>query len=913
MNNILQYFLFFFLFFFISTNAQKILKIQIDSIKKNESNKEKIHLLTNLLQQQDTLKQAKELGYLYHNLGLVYRQSKKIKKAISLLKKAVFIYNKHNTNTINQSRVLLILCYEEIGNINLENKMLVEIINDNRKDISTSYAYKKLALLKIGKGDYHTAFKYLNILLSNKALTKNITDELTIRFMFIEIYAKMYESISDVNKNNNDLEIVKLHQTIIEKKISISRFNKEYLYPMYNNIGIIYDANKNYNQALKLYNKAYNHYLQKKDTVRFVYGAMNIGILNSKLKKHKIAKKYYQKVINESLDIEQIAAAYNATGYYSDKLSVDKKIFYFQKAINIILSKQFNSETSFILPKIKEIKDTSAPQDILTFLIDLANQYINTFKEKKEKHYLYKAKETLYLIDELVSLIRYESNSELSKLFWIQRGVNTYMLGVEVCYLLNKPDEAFYFMEKNKALLLQENIKNLQAKLALEIPKKIIEREYTLHYQQIELNRKLQRNPNNSKIRELYASENKTYVTFMDSLRQKFPNYVKVKKKIKTITLSKVIEKYTTNTNCFIEYILNEDSGYGLFCSKGEKIVFKIKDVKKLQSDLTLLKKLATKSLLNKDEINSYRNFGNLVFHKLFPFKNALSKITDKKLLIVSDHTLQNLAFEVLQTSLEKPISESYLVNNTEISYLQSFSVFEQIIQKKNTPKYKILGVAPYQFQINDLPELTGSDKSMKVIKQYQSSKILTKDNSTKNIFLKDFNNYEIIHINTHAGLDSLTKEPWIAFRDKKLTLNEMFGIENQANLVILDACKTNDGNLAIGEGIINLSRGFFYNGTQSVLASLWNVNEKSGNTILNSFYKNLQEGKTKSKALQLAKIQYLKTHKNIEILPYYWAAFTLTGNTDNIILNKNNFYTELFIIGIILFVLFYFYRKQTV
>ena len=35
------------------------------------------------------------------------------------------------------------------------------------------------------------------------------------------------------------------------------------------------------------------------------------------------------------------------------------------------------------------------------------------------------------------------------------------------------------------------------------------------------------------------------------------------------------------------------------------------------------------------------------------------------------------------------------------------------------------------------------------------------------------------------------------------------------------------------GEGILNLSRGFFYNGSQSVLASLWNVNEKSGNAII--------------------------------------------------------------------------------
>ena len=221
--------------------------------------------------------------------------------------------------------------------------------------------------------------------------------------------------------------------------------------------------------------------------------------------------------------------------------------------------------------------------------------------------------------------------------------------------------------------------------------------------------------------------------------------------------------------------------------------------------------------------------------------------------------------------------------------------------------------MAPCKFTIDNLPDLRGSEKSIKQLLDFRSTKSLLKKKATKSNFLKEIYNYEIIHLNTHAGLDAVTKEPWIAFRDKKMSLKEMYGIENQASLVVLDACKTNDGTLALGEGIINLSRGFFYNGTQSVLASLWNVNEQSGNTILKLFYKNLQRGETKSKALQLAKVDYLKSHDKTKILPYYWGAFTLTGNTESIKLQVNNYMNLLISIGIafLLFIIFLQIKKK--
>jgi hypothetical protein len=52
------------------------------------------------------------------------------------------------------------------------------------------------------------------------------------------------------------------------------------------------------------------------------------------------------------------------------------------------------------------------------------------------------------------------------------------------------------------------------------------------------------------------------------------------------------------------------------------------------------------------------------------------------------------------------------------------------------------------------------------------------------------------------------------------------------------------------------------------------------------SFYEYLKKGKSKSDALRLAKLDYLKNTKDKELLhPYFWSGFVVNGNTEPIVL----------------------------
>ena len=69
--------------------------------------------------------------------------------------------------------------------------------------------------------------------------------------------------------------------------------------------------------------------------------------------------------------------------------------------------------------------------------------------------------------------------------------------------------------------------------------------------------------------------------------------------------------------------------------------------------------------------------------------------------------------------------------------------------------------------------------------------------------------------------------------------------------MVVLSSCNTGTGLLYSGEGILSLARGFIYSGSQSVVMSMWEIEDKSGTDIVELFYKNIRKGYSKSVALK--------------------------------------------------------------
>jgi CHAT domain-containing protein len=94
--------------------------------------------------------------------------------------------------------------------------------------------------------------------------------------------------------------------------------------------------------------------------------------------------------------------------------------------------------------------------------------------------------------------------------------------------------------------------------------------------------------------------------------------------------------------------------------------------------------------------------------------------------------------------------------------------------------------------------------------------------------------------------------------------------------LVILSACDSGSGEVRIGEGVMSLRRAFRIAGAESVIASHWKVSDKATSQLMTEFMLRWRSGEQRAKAWREAQLSLL--HSKEFSNPYFWAAFTLTG-----------------------------------
>lgn len=94
--------------------------------------------------------------------------------------------------------------------------------------------------------------------------------------------------------------------------------------------------------------------------------------------------------------------------------------------------------------------------------------------------------------------------------------------------------------------------------------------------------------------------------------------------------------------------------------------------------------------------------------------------------------------------------------------------------------------------------------------------------------------------------------------------------------LVILSACDSGTGEVKIGEGVMSLRRAFRIAGAETVLASHWKVSDKATSQLMTEFMHRWRAGEPRAKAWREAQLSLLGSKEFSN--PYFWAAFTLTG-----------------------------------
>ncbi|MEM9773724.1 MAG: CHAT domain-containing tetratricopeptide repeat protein [Chloroflexota bacterium] len=262
----------------------------------------------------------------------------------------------------------------------------------------------------------------------------------------------------------------------------------------------------------------------------------------------------------------------------------------------------------------------------------------------------------------------------------------------------------------------------------------------------------------------------------------------------------------------------------------------------------------------------------NAWYEQIFrPIEELISQF---EILIISpDKNLHRLPFHALFNSK----TGSYLIETHEI--LISAGAYALTMSKPRDDQNKTNLAVGY-----DGDTLSFAENEVSSIAQEKNWVCLIGNDATKVQVSSLMKRAKNIHLATHvffrADNPSLSS---IELVDGKLLALDILDLELDARLVVLSCCESGRGEFRGGENI-GLVRSFLLSGAESVLATLWVVDDKAtfhlfsftdseGMNYADSFFNNIRG---------ILKENKNKPSKNILVHPFYWGAYFLTQKAYN-------------------------------
>jgi CHAT domain-containing protein len=146
---------------------------------------------------------------------------------------------------------------------------------------------------------------------------------------------------------------------------------------------------------------------------------------------------------------------------------------------------------------------------------------------------------------------------------------------------------------------------------------------------------------------------------------------------------------------------------------------------------------------------------------------------------------------------------------------------------------------------------------------------------------------YPIVHIAAHGFLDravlgsaGLVLAP-AAGDDGLLQEADLIDLRATADLVVLSACSTGEGQVIGGEGVLGLPRALLQAGAPTVVMSLWQVRDRAAALFMDRFYAAIAAGDAPGPALRRAKLDLIASGRPALRHPSVWAPFVIAGLAD--------------------------------
>jgi len=568
----------------------------------------------------------------------------------------------------------------------------------------------------------------------------------------------------------------------------------------------------------------------------------NLGLTYASLGDYPRAIEYCQQALKISREIgdrkNEGSSLGNLGNVYFSLGDYQQVIEYYQQALNIFrVIGDIDSERielGNLGSAHKSLKENDKAYSYYKNSIDLTEKIRGVIKQEEYRSSYFKRSENVY--DSIILLCNRMRSEQEEKLI-----------------------ESFEYLERSKSRTFLESLAHTPIKPSKEISTQLLEKESEL----------LQ------KIRGLYVSKEKqkqvslseiqSLESGLDEVWNKIdkidPEYVFMRKG-KPLSFAQIQQliKSQGERVCLVEYFLSADKIL-IFILRSDDTELKVEEVdfpaEEFRSYLdTFLKEIY--SFGKENAIQNWQNLGRFLVDPIFKYLEGIDS-----LYFVPHRWIHYLPLHALRHD------NYYMGEKYKIVYSPSASVISYCQNKRKDKRETCLSLGVVFEEEADLVA--------KIFKE--NSSVYKGIQVTKNLVEEESKGKDIIHFSCHGFFfpPMPMKSGLLLAQGEILTVEDIFKLKLNADLVTLSACQTGINEQKPGDDLVGLTRSFIYAGTPSVVVSLWPVYGPSTLELMEKFYSYLKEGKNKIEALQKAQLYVMNKPEYSH--PYYWAPFILVGD----------------------------------
>lgn len=338
-----------------------------------------------------------------------------------------------------------------------------------------------------------------------------------------------------------------------------------------------------------------------------------------------------------------------------------------------------------------------------------------------------------------------------------------------------------------------------------------------------------------------------------------------------------------------IEYVLAEPNSYAFAVTHESVMPYRLPSKQIIETNTGRYRKEIRAE--KEDASLAQELFGEL----LAPIKEYTHK-TD--LVLVPDGALHLLPFSALNDG------SGYVLKTHTIDVSPSSTVYNLLsrrVENREPVSMPYIGVAAWTQTHDDrnwvlrsvtgpkrseLVPLPGSEKEVETIAAElpRPSTILLGPEATESRFKQlSSESNEVIHLALHgyADLDYPDRSALVfapengsSTEDGLLQVREIRMLHLKSRLVTLSACDTGVGPVGVA-GVSNIVNAFVEAGADTVVSTLWELEDHTTERLMAQFYAGLAQHKRKVDALRGAQLDLLQQG----VAPYFWASFQVVGD----------------------------------